>query len=139
YTHRVAISNDRLLAMEGGQVRVRCKDYRRPSSERTTTITLTALEFIRRFLMHVLPAGFHRIRYYGFLGNRIRRDTLARCRDLLQMPTVAPAGERARADYRDRYEILTGWSLRTCPVCGEGSMHVIEDIARHRPAIANTS
>src|SRR5438128_527268 len=100
YTHRVAISNDRLLAMEGGQVRFRCKDYRRPSSERTTTITLTAIEFIRRFLMHVLPAGFHRIRYYGFLGNRIRRDTLARCRDLLQMPAVAPAGERAPGDSR---------------------------------------
>ena len=65
YTHRVAISNDRLLAMEGGQVRFRCKDYRRPSSERTTTITLTAIEFIRRFLMHVLPAGFHRIRCEG--------------------------------------------------------------------------
>jgi hypothetical protein len=138
YTHRVAISNNRLLAMEDGHVRFRCKDYRRPSAERTTTMTLSAVEFIRRFLMHVLPAGFHRIRYYGLLGNRIRRDTLAHCRRLLHMP-AAPASEHARTDYRDRYETLTGWSLRTCPVCRESSMHVIEALAPHRPAIADTS
>jgi Putative transposase/Transposase zinc-binding domain len=138
YTHRVAISNDRLLAIDGGHVRFRCKDYRRPSSERTTTMTLTAIEFIRRFLVHVLPAGFHRIRYYGWLANRVRRDTVAHCRHLLHMP-AAPAGDHGRTAYRDRYETLTGCSLRTCPVCGERSMHVIEDIARHRPAIADTS
>lgn len=138
YTHRVAISNDRLLAMEDGHVRFQCKDYRRPSAERTTTLTLTAGEFIRRFLVHVLPAGFHRIRYYGLLGNRIRRDTLAQCRHLLHMP-AGPADEHARIDYRDRYEELTGWSLRTCPVCGEHSMREIEGLARHRPPIADTS
>lgn len=138
YTHRVAISNDRLLAMEDGHVRFRCKDYRRPSAERLTTMTLTAVEFIRRFLVHVLPAGFHRIRYYGWLGNRIRRDTLAQCRHLLHMPAVL-ADEHASIDYRDRYAELTGWSLRTCPVCGEYSMREIEGLARPRPAIADTS
>jgi hypothetical protein len=138
YTHRVAISNDRLLAMEDGHVRFRCKDYRRPSAERLTTMTLTAIEFIRRFLVHVVPAGFHRIRYYGWLGNRIRRDTLAQCRHLLHMPAVL-ADAQVRIDYRDRYEQLTGWSLRTCPVCGEVSMREIERLACHRPAIADTS
>jgi Putative transposase len=119
-------------------VRFRCKDYRRPSAERTTTVTLTAVEFIRRFLVHVLPVGFHRMRYYGLLGNRIRRDTLAQCRHLLHMPAV-PADEHARIDYRDRYEVLTGWSLRTCPVCGEHSMREIEGLPRHRLPIADTS
>lgn len=138
YTHRVAISNDRLLAMDDGHVRFRCKDYRRPTSERVTTITLTAIEFIRRFLMHVLPTGFHRIRYYGLLGNRLRRDTLAQCRHLLHMPVAAPA-EHCHIDYRDRCEALMRRSLRTCPVCGMQSMREIEHTARRCAAGADTS
>jgi hypothetical protein len=92
-------------------------------------MTLTAVEFIRRFLVHVLPASFHRIRNFGLLGNRFRRDTLAHCRHLLHMPAVA-AGAHARIDYRDRYEELTGWSLRTCPFCGEHAMREIEGLVR---------
>src|SRR5881397_1604660 len=77
YTHRVALSNNRLLDIEEGQVRFRWKDYRDDNQQKT--MTLTAEEFIRRFLIHVLPAGFQRIRYYGLLGSRYREQKLARC------------------------------------------------------------
>lgn len=133
YTHRVAISNDRLLNMENGQVRFRWKDYR--DNNRQKTMTLKADEFIRRFLLHVLPNGFQRIRYYGFLGNRYRKQKLERCRQLLGMPDNEPVPEPAR-DYRDRCEELTGSSLWECPVCHQGRMHVIgvlETIKKHPP------
>jgi hypothetical protein len=125
YTHRVALSNNRLLAIEDGQVRFRYKDYRDDSQQKT--MTLSADEFIRRFLLHVLPEGFHRIRYYGFLGNRHRKQKLELCRRLLGMAPreeTAPADE-AEQDYRDRYEALTGFSLWECPVCHRGRMIVI--------------
>jgi hypothetical protein len=90
-------------------------------------MTLAAEEFIRRFLLHVLPDGFQRIRYYGFLGNRYRQEKLERCRQLLGM---ASADQTTLAtepkDYRDRYEQLTGVSLRLCPVCRQGRMIRIE-------------
>ena len=85
YTHRVAISNNRLLDIENGQVRFQWKDYR--DGIKSKRWTLSADEFIRRFLLHVLPDGFQRIRYYGFLGNRDRRKKLALCRHLLGMQT----------------------------------------------------
>ncbi|HEX2215786.1 MAG TPA: IS91 family transposase, partial [Xanthobacteraceae bacterium] len=78
YTHRVAISNSRLIDMAGGQVRFRWRDYRHHSKSKV--MTLAADEFIRRFLLHTLPHGFHRIRHYGFLGNRHRAEKLALCR-----------------------------------------------------------
>jgi hypothetical protein len=127
YTHRVAISNNRLLSMEDGQVRFRWKDYR--DENRQKTMTLKAGEFIRRFLIHVLPDGFHRIRYYGFLGNCHRARKLARCRELIGMAPVNPAPEPP-ADYRDRFEALTGQSLRQCPHCHGGIMMVIDGIGR---------
>jgi hypothetical protein len=86
-------------------------------------MTLDADEFIRRFLIHVLPSGFQRIRYYGLLGNRYRKDKLARCRELLGMSKLAPkADEGADKDYRDTYEELTGLSLHQCPACHLGRM-----------------
>jgi hypothetical protein len=139
YTHRVAISNSRLLDIEGGQVTFRYKDYRNSNQQRT--MTLTAEEFIRRFLLHVLPHGFHRIRYYGFLGNRFRQEKLARCRQLIGMalPQV-PAKQSADSDYRDRHEELTGTSLRICPVCHRGHMVVVEQLKPlTTPAIKDTS
>jgi len=117
YTHRVAISNHRLLDIENGQVQFRYKDYRQDGQQKT--MPLSADEFIRRFLLHVLPDGFHRIRYYGFLGNRYRQEKLERCRQLLGM--AVPATEPPK-DYRDQYEELTGISLRLCPVCHRGQM-----------------
>jgi hypothetical protein len=123
YTHRVAICNDRVLDIEDEKVQFRWKDYRDES--RKKTMTLTAEEFIRRFLLHVLPEGFQRIRHYGFLANRYRKQKLARCRELLNMP---PPEQHChvKKDYRERYEELTGKSLKTCPVCQKGQMVIIE-------------
>jgi hypothetical protein len=122
YTHRVAISNDRLLDINDGKVQFRWKDYR--DDNRHKTMTLDADEFIRRFLLHVLPDGFQRIRYFGFLANRYRAEKLALCRQLMQMPP--PITRDVHKDYRDRYEALTGVSLKTCPLCRCGTMVVIE-------------
>jgi len=127
YTHRVAISNNRLVSMNDGKVRFHWKDYR--NDNRRTTMTLPADEFIRRFLIHVLPDGFHRIRYFGFLGNCHRAQKLARCRALLGMAPAGPAADPP-ADYRDRFEALTGQSLRACPHCHTGIMVVTDCITR---------
>jgi len=87
-----------------------------------------------------LPPGFHRIRYYGFLGNRHRTEKLARCRRLLDTDATPPAPtEPPRADYRDSYEALTGRSLRRCPVCHGGHMILVEAISRARPALTDIS
>ena len=128
YTHRVAISNHRLISIDGEQVRFRWKDYRDGSWQKT--MSLQGGEFIRRFLIHVLPDGFHRIRYFGFLSNCHRMQKLALCRELLHMTPAAPA--ESPADYRNRYEMLTGTSLRQCPHCLTGIMVVIGCIERPR-------
>ena len=128
YTHRVAISNNRLLSMDDEKIRFRWKDYR--DGSRQKTMALTGSEFIRRFLIHVLPDGFHRIRYYGFLGNCHRARKLARCRELLDMAPTEPLAPPE--DYRDRFEALTGRSLRECPHCHTGIMVVIDSIPRPR-------
>ena len=139
--HRIAISNNRVLDIETGQVRFRYKNYRADPPKTQATMTLTATEFIRRLLLHVLPPGFHRIRYYGFLGNRHRTEKLARCRQLLGMGVSPPPPDDPMPlpDYRDRYESLTGVSLRTCPVCKAGHMILLEGLPRPRPAITDTS
>jgi hypothetical protein len=130
YTHRVAISNNRLLDMENGQVRFQWKDYR--DDGKIKTMTLSADEFIRRFLLHVLPNGFQRIRYYGLLGNRYRKEKLGQCRRLLGMspPSEQTNPSPAEKDYRDRYEELTGKSLHQCPQCQQGRMLVVEILPR---------
>ena len=124
YTHRVAISNNRLREFSGGVVTFAWKDYRHES--RNKTMRLDAHEFIRRFLLHVLPSGFQRIRHYGFLANRYRELRLNQCRDLLAAPAPVVVGEIDVEDYRDRYQRLTGVSLRDCPHCGHGQMVRIE-------------
>lgn len=130
YTHRVAIANHRLLDMDDGQVRFTYKDYRVDLPQSSKTMTLPATEFIRRFLLHVLPTGFHRIRYYGFLAARHRREKLARCRQLVGAAarSTPPAGVTPSMDYRDRVEALTGISLRLCPACHHGHMTVVEHL-----------
>lgn len=129
YTHRVAISNNRLLNIDHEKVTFRYKDYRHDNQQKT--MTLDAEEFIRRFLLHVLPDGFQRIRYYGFLGNRYREEKLARCRELLNMPALEPPALDAPKDYRDRCEELTGISLKACPVCHEGHMVSVAILPPH--------
>ncbi len=140
YTHRVAISNNRLLDIEDGHVRFRWKDYADDNQQKS--MTLTADEFIRRFLLHTLPSGMQRIRYYGLLGNRHRTENLTRCRDVLNMPakTTTPDEPPAPRDYRSRYEALTGKSLHQCPACLEGCMRLIELLPRGtRVAVIDTS
>ena len=114
YTHRVAISNSRLIDLADGQVRFRWKDYRQP--DKPKVMTLQVDEFIRRFLLHVLPDGFRRIRHFGFLANTHRTAKLATIRGLLNVadPKLIPEP----ADYRERYALLTGTSLDICSQCG---------------------
>jgi hypothetical protein len=130
YTHRVALSNNRLLDIENDQVRFQWKDYRH--HDQIKTMTLSADEFIRRFLLHVLPEGFQRIRYYGFLANRNRQEKLAECRRLLgmQLPIQQTNEAQSEKDYRDRYEELTGRSLRQCPQCKQGRMVKVQILPR---------
>ncbi|MEA2845656.1 MAG: hypothetical protein QOG78_937 [Rhodospirillaceae bacterium] len=130
YTHRVAIANSRLVRLEQGQVSFRWRDYRH--HDKPKVMTLAASEFIRRFLLHTLPDGFHRIRHYGFLANGHRRAKLAHCRQLLVAPPPAPPPP---ADYRERYRQLTGVALDTCPCCG-GAMLPLGPLPR--PARQNT-
>jgi hypothetical protein len=140
YTHRVAISNNRLLDITEDKVSFRYKDYRHDAQQKT--MTLEVEEFIRRFLLHVLPQSFQRIRYYGFLANRYREQKLALCRELLDMPTQEPPAPEAANDYRQRYQELTGSSLSQCPVCHQGHMLVIAVLSRspHRKiAVTDTS
>jgi hypothetical protein len=141
YTHRVAISNNRLLDIDNGQVSFSWKDYR--DNNRQKTVTLSAAEFIRRFLLHVLPNGFQRIRYYGFLSNRYRQLKLAQCRQLLSMPSPeeTPNQSQPAQDYRDRYEQLTGSSLRECPACHRGRMVLLQTLGSlsQQPAVIDTS
>ena len=138
YTHRIAISNNRLVAIDDGKVSFRWKDYR--DGNRQKTMTVSAEEFIRRFLLHILPGGLQRIRYFGFLGNRYRKRKLERCRTLLAMPQPRMPCETSK-DYRDRYEELTGFSLWQCPVCHEGRMRFLEALPRapSSPQITDTS
>ena len=121
YTHRIAISNRRLLALDERGVTFRYKDYRRESAERYRTMTLPTDEFIRRFLLHVLPRGFHRIRHYGLLASSGRRDNLARARELLGAPTPPPAPEPD--------EVEPANHRPACPCCG-GRMLILETFER---------
>jgi hypothetical protein len=125
YTHRVAISNSRLIELKDGRVSFRSRDYARGGRERTTT--LEATEFLRRFLQHVLPSGFVRIRHYGFLANRHRQEKVALCRALLgaaSTPEALPPGISASPDgtTRDRSR------ASVCPACGEGRLVIIGEL-----------
>jgi hypothetical protein len=134
YTHRAAISNHRLVGLADGQVIFRWKDY--AHGGRRGTMTLEAVEFVRRFLMHVLPTGFVRVRHYGLLANRHREEKLARCRELLGMAVTLQA-DTAPADPdpvpppgRDAAVTPT----RVCPRCGAGRMAVIAEFPPMTPA-----
>ena len=98
YTHRVAISNERLLAVDNGEVTFQWKDYRHKDKHKSRVMTLPAEEFIRRFLLHALPAGFQRIRHFGLLANRHREQRLALCRQLLTGPAATCCPRRPSAD-----------------------------------------
>ena len=127
YTHRVAISNSRLLALDDAGVTFKWKDYRIKGRDRLKTMTLAAGEFIRRFLLHVLPSGFHRIRHYGLVAGALRARNIERARQLLAAPT--PQSARANTDG----DAETPSSARRCPCCG-GRMIIIETFEGVRPA-----
>jgi hypothetical protein len=130
YTHRVAISNDRLLRLEAGQVTFRWKNY--AAQGKTQTMTLSACEFLRRFLLHVLPSGFMRIRHYGFLANRHRQTQLALCRRLLNSNSLDTAQTDGQAN-DDALPNVVDHAAR-CPRCGVG-MLVVHDIWARPSAI----
>jgi hypothetical protein len=123
YTHRVAIANSRLLAMDDKAVTFKWKDYREKAQSRQKTMTLAVDEFIRRFLIHVLPAGFHRIRHYGLFANARRNDNLTRVRQLLKIETQAVQTDQ------DKEGDKTPDNLYVCPACG-APMIIIETFVR---------
>jgi hypothetical protein len=120
YTHRVAVSNQRLIAIENGRVTFHWKDY--SDHNRQKMMTLDAVEFLRRFLLHLLPNGFQRIRHYGFLANRVRREKLALCRKLLHM-TVAGTESTDQAQHTEPQQKD---SPHLCPVCKKGNLVSID-------------
>ena len=124
YTHRIALSNRRILRVEGDRVAFRWRDY--ADGKRPKVMELAVHEFLRRFLLHVLPTGFVRIRHYGLFANRSRTATIARCRRLLgaEDPPAPPAHESGL----EKLLRLTGVDLRLCPACGEGRLRVIAEL-----------
>jgi hypothetical protein len=137
YTHRVAISNSRLIAVDDAGVAFTWKDYRAKGRERAKLMTLAIDEFIRRFLIHVLPSGFHRIRHYGLFANGGRAESIARARQLLNVP--APQNESSDADSTGDGEPQT--LSHPCPCCG-GRMIIVEifergGAPRYRPTVPN--
>jgi hypothetical protein len=114
YTHRVALSNNRILDVKDGQVTFQWKDYRSQDRQKSRTMTLAADEFIRRFLIHTQPPGFQRIRHFGFLSNRYRKEKLALCRKLLKHPVTELLPDVPAA--------LTSPPPAHCPRCETGTM-----------------
>ena len=136
YTHRVAISNSRLLSIDDGRVAFRWKDYRENGRSNRKVMRLDAGEFMRRFLLHVLPDGFHRIRHYGLFANGHRADKLALCRKLLGVSVEAetcsdqePAGGAATESANDEPGEIKDTEPPPCPCCG-GRMRTIETFER---------
>lgn len=138
YTHRIAISNDRLLSIQDGRVTFRFRD--RVDGNQTKLMTLDAAEFLRRFLLHVLPNGFVRIRHYGFLANPVRRKNIQRCKQLLNVAE----SELSNSDQNEESETwqemlfrLTGKDVSLCPQCGKAGLRV-DEIPRLRAAAASS-
>jgi len=129
YTHRVAISNRRLIACDENGVTFKWKDYRLEGPDRYKAMTLATHEFIRRFLMHVLPAGFHRIRYYGLLASGKRAENVARARELLMPPIIPVDAIKAIGANADRPNAAEPQTKNLCPCCG-GRMLIIERFER---------
>jgi hypothetical protein len=124
YTHRVALSNDRILQVENGEVTLSYRD--RKDGDRKKTLTLDAQEFIRRFLLHVLPDGFMRIRHFGFLANRSKKHALVQCRKLLNLDPVLP--EIPKQSAKDLLHKLSGVDLSRCPSCQKGTLIVVAEL-----------
>lgn len=120
YTHRVALSNNRLVKLENDRVTFRYRD--RNDNDTVKLMTLDAFEFIRRFLLHVLPDGFMKIRHYGILSNRNTKSKLSRCMKLLGVHPLDPNREKHQEPWQDLLERITGVDPRICSHCGKGKM-----------------
>lgn len=127
YTHRTAIGNQRLVALADGQVTFRWRD--RAHADKVRLMTLPAETFIHRFLLHVLPKGFQRIRHYGLLANRHKAACLAKARAALNLPAPEPVVKESVADFAQR---VLGLDIQRCPVCHEGRMRLVETLPRSR-------
>jgi hypothetical protein len=125
----VALSNDRILKLENGQVTFTYWD--RKDKDRLKSITLEAQEFIRRFLLHVIPEGFMRIRHFGFLANRTKNHALPQCRTLLGLNPALPDIPKKSA--RDLLLELTGIDLSRCPRCQKGTMMIVAELPKISP------
>jgi hypothetical protein len=124
YTHRVAIANSRLMSLKEGMATFKYKDRKNNTFKETT---ISAVEFIRRFLLHALPKGFVRIRHYGFLSNKNRRANLSRIRRLLKLP---PQPNQINASLEEMMIKLTGTDITLCPCCKSGKMLPFKDIPK---------
>jgi hypothetical protein len=131
YTHRVAIANSRIKSLKDGMVTFSAKDRKK---NRTESITISAVEFIRRFLLHSLPKGFVRIRHYGFLANRNRRTNLEVIRKLLKLPTQLL---KMHASLEEVMLQLTGIDITSCPCCNKGKMQLIVELPSYRARAPN--
>src|SRR5437867_6558096 len=129
YTHRVALSNDRILQVQDGEVTLSYRD--RKDSDRKKTMTLDAQEFIRRFLLHVLPDGFMRIRHFGFLANRVKKLALPQCRKLLGLNPALP--EIPKPSAHELLRELIGIDLSRCPSCKQGTMIIVAELPKISP------
>lgn len=125
YTHRIAISNHRIVKLEDGKVSFRWRDY--ADDNKRKIMTVDAAEFIRRFLLHVLPGRFVKIRHYGLLGNRCRKKKLDRCRELLACAEQSNPGRKAET-WQEALLRLAGVDVSKCPACGEPAMRTVEII-----------
>jgi hypothetical protein len=127
YTHRVAISNRRILSLEDGKVSFSWKDYANGSRRRV--MTLDAVEFIRRFLLHVLPDGFVRIRNYGLLANCVKRSNLKLCRELLAATADPEPSECIPDELQDAADSVSEQHSVRCPLCKRGYMVVVQELS----------
>jgi len=124
YTHRIAISNNRILNLQDGNVSFRWRDY--SDGDKQKTMTLSAHEFIRRFLLHVLPHRYVRIRHFGLLSNRNRKGDIALCRELLNCGKTVTKEKDRQETWQEQLLRLCGIDVTTCPVCKKGSMVTVE-------------
>jgi hypothetical protein len=124
YTHRIAISNNRIFKIHDGDISFRWRDY--ADGDKQKTMTLKADEFIRRFLLHVLPPRYVRIRHFGLLANRIRKDNIALCRKLIGDCKTVMKGKDTPETWQDQLLRICGIDINICPVCKKGSMVMVE-------------
>ena len=134
YTHRVAIGNSRIVALSDKTVSFTWKDYADENKQKT--MTLSIVEFIRRFLLHVIPKGFVRIRHYGFLSNHSKKESFVRCMKALGKNPVVRE-EKPSRHWRDMAIRLTGKDPTICPVCNQGHMKTYREIPRSSPPLAH--